>query len=170
MKVTKENNIQLTRDPTASLLSDNVGYLDKVFTSLIIEVDVTIQNKTIRKLKDDYLFLFNDMETTFYDKPMVKYIEKPKYEQAVGELKKWRSWIQIVIRININVLSKKELDNVQSEYGEVVYFSRVSNGIYEMNDVWNESDNEKVPDEKLGKYHNNLLTDNDRILTLLSFF
>ena len=39
-----------------------------------------------------------------------------------------------------------------------------------MNDVWNESDNEKVPDEKLGKYHNNLLTDNDRILTLLSFF
>ena len=73
MKVTKENNIQLTRDPTASLLSDNVGYLDKVFTSLIIEVDVTIQNKTIRKLKDDYVFLFNDMETTFHDKPMVKY-------------------------------------------------------------------------------------------------
>ena len=42
--------------------------------------------------------------------------------------------------------------------------SEISNGIYEIYDVWNEADNEKVPDKKRGKYHNSLITDDDRSL------
>ena len=38
------------------------------------------------------------------------------------------------------------LDNVQPEYGEIVNASEISNGIYEIDDVWTESDNETVPD------------------------
>ena len=38
--VTKENNILLTREPTTSLLSGNVEYLDEVDTSLMIEADI----------------------------------------------------------------------------------------------------------------------------------
>ena len=40
-KVTKENNILLTRETTASLISGNVEYSDKIDTSLKIESDVT---------------------------------------------------------------------------------------------------------------------------------
>ena len=39
--VTKENNILLKREPTASLLSGNVDYSDEMKHSLMIEVDVT---------------------------------------------------------------------------------------------------------------------------------
>ena len=39
--VTKEKNIVFTREPTASLLSGNVEYLDEIDTSLMIDADVT---------------------------------------------------------------------------------------------------------------------------------
>ena len=58
------------------------------------------------------------------------------------------------------------LDNVQPEYGEIVNASEISNGIYEIDDVWNESVNEKVADKKRGKYHNIFLTDDDRSLSV----
>ena len=44
-KVTKENNILLKREPTTSLLSGNIKYLDQINTSLIIEADVIKKNK-----------------------------------------------------------------------------------------------------------------------------
>ena len=37
---------------------------------------------------------------------------------------------------------------VRTEYGEIVNASEIPNGKYEIDNVWNESDNEKVPDEK----------------------
>ena len=51
---------------------------------------------------------------------------------------------------------------IPSEYGEIVNASENSKGIDEIYDVWNESDNEKVPHKKRGKYHNSFLTDKDR--------
>ena len=69
-----------------------------------------------------------------------------KYEKNVIECKKWRSFIKICIGRNITVLSKTELDVIRFEYGEIVNSSEISNGIYEIDDVWNQSDNETVPD------------------------
>ena len=77
-KVTKENNIYLTRDPTASLISCNVEYLDEIDASLMIEADATKDKESIRKLKDDSMFILNDLESTFYDKPTEKHTEKQK--------------------------------------------------------------------------------------------
>ena len=37
-----------------------------------------------------------------------------------------------------------KIDNVRSEYGEILYFSDISNGIHEIDGVWNESNNETV--------------------------
>ena len=47
----------------------------------------------------------------------------------------------------LSSFKKKEFDNVQTEYGEIVNASEISNGKYEIDDVWNKSDNEKVPDK-----------------------
>ena len=38
--VFKENNIFLTREPTDSLLSGDVEYLDEIYSLLMIEVDL----------------------------------------------------------------------------------------------------------------------------------
>ena len=43
---------------------------------------------------------------------------------------------------------------------------KYTNGKYEIGDVLNESNNENVPDKKRGKYHNILLTDDDRSLSI----
>ena len=45
--VTKENNIWSTRDPTASLPSGNVEYLDEINNLLMIEADATKRIKII---------------------------------------------------------------------------------------------------------------------------
>ena len=46
-KITKENNISLSRNPTASLPSGIVEYSDKTYTLLIIEAEETLpQNST----------------------------------------------------------------------------------------------------------------------------
>ena len=63
-------------------------------------------------------------------------------------------------------LSKTELDVVQLEYGEIVNSSDISNGIDEIDDVLNQSDNETVPDKKRRKSNRSLLTEYDRILTV----
>ena len=39
-----------------------------------------------------------------------------------------------------------------------------------MDDVWNESNNEKVPDKIQGKHHNGLPTDDDRSLSVSNIF
>ena len=69
-----------------------------------------------------------------------------KYEKTVIECKKWRSLIEKVVGSNISILSKKELDVVQLEYGEILNSSEISNGIDEIYDVWNKSNNETVLD------------------------
>ena len=46
-KITKENNISLSRNPTASFPSGIVEYSDKTYTLLIIEAEETLpQNST----------------------------------------------------------------------------------------------------------------------------
>ena len=73
-KDTKEKNIFLTRESTASLLSGNIEYSDEINNSLTIEGDVTKNNKSIAQLKYDSVFLLNYLESTFYDKLMEKYM------------------------------------------------------------------------------------------------
>ena len=51
----------------------------------------------IGQLKDDSTFLLNEVESNFNDKPIEKYKEKQRYEQAVSECKKWYSLIKIVL-------------------------------------------------------------------------
>ena len=53
------------------------------------------------------MFLLNEAEINFHDKPIEKYTDKQKYEQAISEYKKWSSFIKIVVGRNITVLSKK---------------------------------------------------------------
>ena len=65
------------------------------------------KQKSIGQLKDDSVFLLNDVESTLHDKPIEKYIENQKYEQAVDECNKWRILIKTVVVRNITVLSKK---------------------------------------------------------------
>ena len=50
-KDTKEKNIFLTRESTASLLSGNIEYSDEINNSLTIEGDVTKNNKSIGNCK-----------------------------------------------------------------------------------------------------------------------
>ena len=45
------------------------------------------QEKPIRKLKDDYVFLLNDVESNLHDKLTEKDMEKRKYEEYVIECK-----------------------------------------------------------------------------------
>ena len=73
-------------------------------------------------------------------------MEKHKHEQAFRECKKQKSLIEAVVGKNITVLSRKELDNGRTEYGEIVNASETLNGKYEVDGVWNETDNERSPD------------------------
>ena len=62
------------------------------------------------------MFLLNDAEIILHDKLIEKYTEKRKYEQAVSECNKWRSFIKTVVgRILLPFLGKK-LDHVRNEY------------------------------------------------------
>ena len=130
----------------------------------MIEADVKKQ-KTIRTFKYDSVVLLNYVKTIFHDKPIQKYMEKRKYEQAVSECKKWSILIKTVVGRNINFLSRK-LDHIHTDYGEIINASEISNGKYEIDYVWNESNNEKVPHIKSGRYHNIFLTDDDRSLSI----
>ena len=49
------------------------------------------------------------------------------------------------------LLSIKKTDHVRTKYGEIVNASEISNGNDDIDDFWNESNNEKVPDIKGGK-------------------
>ena len=42
----------------------------------------------------------------------------------------------------------------------------MSNSIHEIHDVWNESNNEEVPDKKHSKFHNGFFTYDDRSLSI----
>ena len=72
--------------------------------SLIVEVYVTKNKEFIIQLKDNSRFLLSDVEINLHDKPIEKYLEKHKYEQAISECKKWCSLIKIVVVRNITVL------------------------------------------------------------------
>ena len=52
--------------------------------------------------------------------------------------------IKSVVGKKITVPSKRELDTIWSEYGEIVNASEISIGIDKIYDVWNESDIEIV--------------------------
>ena len=60
----------LTSEPIDSLLSVYVEYSDEMNHLLMIEGDVTKRNKSIGQFKDDSVFLLNDVESNFHDKPI----------------------------------------------------------------------------------------------------
>ena len=105
--VTKDNNNWLTRNTTDLLLSVDFHYSDEMKISLIIEGDVTENKEYILQLKDDCVFLLNNVKITLHYKPIEKYREKHRYEQAVNECKKWHGLIKTVVGRNTTVLSKK---------------------------------------------------------------
>ena len=55
-----------------------------------------------------------NMDENFYKN------DKSKYEQAVSECKKFRTFVKIVIGSNIKVLSEIEYDHVRTDYGEIM--------------------------------------------------
>ena len=67
-----------------------------------------------------------------------------KCEKTVLKCYKWLSLVKIIVGRNIKFLSKRELDNVRLEYGEIVNSSEISNRD-EIGDVWNKSDDGKGP-------------------------
>ena len=75
--------------------------------SLIVEVYVTKNKEFIIQLKDDSMFLLSDVEINLHDKPIEKYLEKHKYEQAISECKKLSSFIKRIVGRNVTVLSEK---------------------------------------------------------------
>ena len=92
--ITKEKNISLTRDTTASLLSGNVEYSDSMNYSVMIEVYLRKNKGSIGQLKDDSVFLLNEVESNFHEKPIKEYTEKHKYEQSISGYNKWRILIK----------------------------------------------------------------------------
>ena len=81
----KENNILLSGEPTSLLLPGNVDYSDKMRHSFMVEGSETKNKESIGKFKDDGVFLLNDVESNFHDKPIEICMEKQKYEQADSE-------------------------------------------------------------------------------------
>ena len=55
--------------------------------------------------------------------------------------------IKSVVGKKITVPSKRELDTIWSEYGEIVNASEISIGIDKIYDVWNESDIETATEK-----------------------
>ena len=95
----------MIREHNDSILSGNVEYSYEINNSLMIEGYAKI-NKSTGKLRDYSVFPLNDVESTFNDKPIEKYMEKRKYEQAVSECKKWRSLIKKAVGRKFTVISK----------------------------------------------------------------
>ena len=59
-------------EPIASLPSSNVKYLDGINALLMIKPDAAKIKRTIRKFKDDSVFLLNDAKNVLNDKPIKK--------------------------------------------------------------------------------------------------
>ena len=74
-------------------------------------------------------------------------VEKQKYEKAVSESKKLRTFIKSVVGRNINLLSKIEYDHVQIEYGENINANEISNGDDKVYGIWTEYNHQKVTDK-----------------------
>ena len=58
----------MTRCHTTSLQSDNVEDIYEINNSLLIEAELTINNKTIVQLKDYSVYLLNDARYILQDK------------------------------------------------------------------------------------------------------
>ena len=69
-----------------------------------------------------------------------------KYEKTVIECKYGAAWFKKLLIGILLSFQKKYFIFVRFEYGEIVNSSEISNGIDEIDDVWNQSDNETVPD------------------------
>ena len=74
--------------------------------------------------------------------------------------------IKINVCSNITFFSKTELDNVPFEYGEIINSSEISNGIYDIDDVWNQSDDETGTGKKRRNSTRTFLGDDDKILVV----
>ena len=55
---------------------------------------------------------------------------------------------------NITVLSEKYCDHVRTEYGEIINDYEISNCYDAISDFLDESNTEKVPNKRHGKYKN----------------
>ena len=119
----------------------------------------------IEQLKDDYLYLLNDVKHIIQDRPngnfvdsdnnrgeIVDIVDKQIYEQAFSECKKFRSLIKTVVESNTKALSEQEYDYLRDKYRKIINDSEISNGYDAVAGVWNEHNPGQVPDTKCGKY------------------
>ena len=67
--VTKENITPFTWDHSNSLQSDNVEDIVKINNFLMIELELTINNKTIRRLKYHSVYLLNNAKHSMQNIP-----------------------------------------------------------------------------------------------------
>ena len=103
-KVTKEKNISLSKDTTASYPSGIVETSDKNDISLMMEAEETTQNKSTGNLKYDTLFLLNYEIQSKNDELIEKNKVDGKYEKSVIQCDKGCSLIKRVVGRNITVL------------------------------------------------------------------
>ena len=83
-KVTKKNNILLSRDTTVSLPLGIVEYSDKNNTLLMIKSEEPPVQKNTENLKDDAVFLLNDEEQFKTDQQIEKImwmVNIPQFDQ-----------------------------------------------------------------------------------------
>ena len=96
--VTKENVTYFTRYDSTSLQYDNVEDIGEINKLLMIEVELTKNDKTIVKLKDNSLYLLKYVKHIIQDRPnenfvdddnkkdeIVEIVYKRRCEQAVSE-------------------------------------------------------------------------------------
>ena len=69
-EIIKENITLLTRDHTTLLQSENIEDINDIKNALIIEAYLTKNNKKIRQLKGDPVYLFNNTKDIFPDRPL----------------------------------------------------------------------------------------------------
>ena len=80
-------------------------------------------------MKDDYVYLLKDAKHVMQDRhnesfvdddnkkyEIFKNVNKRKYEQAVSECKKFKTFIKTLVYSNIKDLSEQEYDCVRAEY------------------------------------------------------
>ena len=77
----------MTWDHTTSLQSDNVKDISEIKESLMVEAEVTKNNKTIGKLEYDSLYLLNDAKNILQDKSLESFRDDDEnMDEIVGKV------------------------------------------------------------------------------------
>ena len=118
--VTKESIAQFTRDHSTSIQSDNVEDIGEINNFLMIESEITNNNKTVGQLKDGFVCILNYVKHIMQDSHNKKgvdddnkkdkifdIVEKRKYEQSISECKSLKFLILTVVGRNITIFSEQ---------------------------------------------------------------